>query len=280
MKESDKYKKWPSCCIFVGGADEEDRLNAALNAAAGLIEEHGGDGNAVRRVEERIHPDVMILDSDGATIKIDSVRALKSDVYAMPREGGAKVYIISNAEKMTAQAQSSLLLVIEEPPPNVYFILTTENTQLILQTIMSRCTLFRLQGANKTQADAPDEASVELAALFAELMCKKSEYEIVRFIWKNQKLSKNEATSVLTVLLMMLRNAAMIKSGTKELITPELLTSELSKKREAVDKLASSLKLDEICTYMNILIDKLRLLERNVSPAHALSAIPAEFFNM
>lgn len=244
-------------------------MNAAIDAAAGLIKEFGGDENAVRRVHERIHPDVTILESDSATIKIDSVRDMKSDVYAMPREGGAKVYIIVDAEKMTPQAQSSLLLVIEEPPPNVYFILTSGNTQMLLQTIMSRCTLFRLKTDEDTSNDETDEAAIELAGKFAELLCRKSEYDVVKFVWDNQKLTKAETSSFLSALLMMLRDAAMIRSG----------TPELSSGGAVSERIAAVLMIDEICALMNILIEKLRSLERNVSPAHVLSAIPAEFYN-
>jgi len=269
LKESDKFKKWPGCSIFTGGSGDEERMDAALDSAAGLIAEFGGDENAVRRVRERIHPDVSILVSDSATIKIDNVRDMKSDVYAMPREGGAKVYIIPNAEKMTAQAQSSLLLVIEEPPPYVYFILTTSSTQLLLDTIRSRCTLFRL-GSSAEEKTEIDENILALAGKFMELLCSKSEYGTMKFIWENQKLTKSETASMLTVILTASRDAAVIKSGAPEI-------SSGSAKSE---KIASSMEIYEICALMNILIEKLKVLERNVSPAHVLSAIPAEFFSI
>ena len=53
-------------------------------------------------------------------------------------EGEYKTMIIWLPERMHRSAANKLLKMIEEPPPNTIFLLVTENTDLILPTILSR----------------------------------------------------------------------------------------------------------------------------------------------
>ena len=54
-------------------------------------------------------------------------------------EGGYKVMIIWMADKMNVAAANKLLKLLEEPPEKTVFILITESTSDLLQTITSRC---------------------------------------------------------------------------------------------------------------------------------------------
>lgn len=65
----------------------------------------------------------------------DIVKTLKLKSY----EGGYKVMIIWMAEKMNNEAANKLLKLIEEPPEQTVFLLLTENEDLLLPTIKSRC---------------------------------------------------------------------------------------------------------------------------------------------
>lgn len=260
-------KKWPGCTLYTAGRDGEDRLNAALELASGLIEAHGGNKNAVRRVRERIHPDVVMLADSEEAIKVDDIRDIKRESFDVPHEGGAKVFIIPEAQRMTPQAQSSLLLITEEPPERVFFILTAPDIQSVLPTVLSRCTVFRLSG-QETEKPEEDDATAELAKELALLFAEGSEYMIARFTWNNQKLKKNEAAGMLKAFLLCLRDAAAISSGADELVRED----EVSK------KLARSLTLEEIGALMKTTNSKFGLLERNVAPSHILSALAAEYF--
>jgi len=63
------------------------------------------------------------------------VKALKLKSY----EGGYKVMIIWMAEKMNLAAANKLLKLLEEPPEKTVFILTSQNEDLLISTIKSRC---------------------------------------------------------------------------------------------------------------------------------------------
>jgi DNA polymerase-3 subunit delta' len=72
-------------------------------------------------------------------IKIEQMRLLKSTTYLKPMVGKKRVFIISNAEKMSEEASNSLLKILEEPPSFSHIFLLTDNPYLILPTIKSRC---------------------------------------------------------------------------------------------------------------------------------------------
>lgn len=57
--------------------------------------------------------------------------------------GRGKVFIIEQAELMTAQAQNALLKTLEEPAGRTLIILLTTNANELLPTIRSRCQIFR-----------------------------------------------------------------------------------------------------------------------------------------
>lgn len=72
------------------------------------------------------------------SIGVDAVRQLKSDVYIRPNDLDYKLYIIGHAERMTVQAQNSLLKILEEPPEGAIFFLLCENRSALLPTVLSR----------------------------------------------------------------------------------------------------------------------------------------------
>jgi DNA polymerase-3 subunit delta' len=61
-----------------------------------------------------------------------------------PYESEYKVLVIWLAEKMNAPAANSLLKLLEEPPQKTIFLLVSENTDLILPTILSRTQMIRI----------------------------------------------------------------------------------------------------------------------------------------
>jgi DNA polymerase-3 subunit delta' len=95
-----------------------------------------------RRIEAGNHPDVLVISPDGASIKIDQIRALQKEMSMRAVESAHKVYIIEHVDKMTTQAANSLLKFLEEPPAGVFALLLTENSHAILPTILSRCQIL------------------------------------------------------------------------------------------------------------------------------------------
>lgn len=85
------------------------------------------------------NPDVIIIDEKENSIKTEQIKELTNDVLEKPIQGDKKIYIINNSENMTKEAQNSLLKTLEEPPAYIIIILITNNENLLLNTIKSRC---------------------------------------------------------------------------------------------------------------------------------------------
>ena len=85
------------------------------------------------------HPDFQLINDEGDTIKISTIREMIATVYEKPILSDKKIYIINDADKMTKEAQNSLLKTLEEPPEYTIIILIASNTDMLLNTIKSRC---------------------------------------------------------------------------------------------------------------------------------------------
>ncbi len=87
------------------------------------------------------HPDVIwVTHEKPASIGVEDVRRQINDtILIRPYNGSYKIYMVDEAEKMTAQAQNALLKTIEEPPAYAVIILMTTNQEAFLPTIRSRC---------------------------------------------------------------------------------------------------------------------------------------------
>lgn len=79
-----------------------------------------------KRIEKGNHPDVHMVEPDGASIKKHQVEFLQKEFNYRGMETSHKMYIIDEADKMTASAANSLLKFLEEPESPTLAILLTE----------------------------------------------------------------------------------------------------------------------------------------------------------
>jgi DNA polymerase-3 subunit delta' len=107
-----------------------------------------------RMVEHGNHPDLHRLAPSGAGNQIrigddlhpepGTIRRLAADLALLPVEGGERVAVIRDAQRMNDVAQSALLKTLEEPPPATTLLLCTDDEEQLLPTIRSRCARVRL----------------------------------------------------------------------------------------------------------------------------------------
>ncbi len=88
------------------------------------------------------NPDFLYIEPDGNSIKIEQIRDMQKRIQEKPIISEKKVYIIDNADKMTVEAQNSLLKTLEEPPEYATIILIGSNENAFLTTIKSRCMIL------------------------------------------------------------------------------------------------------------------------------------------
>lgn len=93
------------------------------------------------------------IKKDKQSIGVDEIRVIIEEANKKPYEGDKKVIIIYDGHKMTPQAQNALLKTIEEPPIGVFVIMLCESLDIILDTIKSRCQIYKLKRLNKEEMD-------------------------------------------------------------------------------------------------------------------------------
>ncbi len=103
--------------------------------------------HSCRQALSASHPDIIrVVHEKPNTISVDDIRTqVNGDVAIKPYSGKYKVYILSEAEKMTAQAQNALLKTLEEPPEYAVIMLLTSNVNALLPTIVSRCVTLEMK---------------------------------------------------------------------------------------------------------------------------------------
>lgn len=93
---------------------------------------------------------VDLYEIDAASNRgIDDIRELKDAVHTLPYESKRKVYIIDEVHMLTKEAFNALLKTLEEPPAHVIFILATTEEEKLLDTILSRCQVFRFRSPSR-----------------------------------------------------------------------------------------------------------------------------------
>lgn len=97
------------------------------------------------------HPDFLTINPDGNNIKIEQIRYMNSKILEKPVISKRKVYIINDSDKMTKEAQNSLLKTLEEPPEYAVIILICSQESNLLTTIGSRCTKIEFNSLNKEE---------------------------------------------------------------------------------------------------------------------------------
>lgn len=128
--------------IFSGPSGSGRRQMAVKLAQAVFCTEHTDDACGVcvecRKVEHGNHPNLIRIEPEGASVKIEQIRELQKQLSYRSSGEQKKIYMIEQADRMTVQAANSLLKFLEEPGPDIMAVLITENGQALLPTIQSR----------------------------------------------------------------------------------------------------------------------------------------------
>ena len=93
--------------------------------------------------EMKLNNDLIVIESDTNSIKTESIELLKEKLMTTSTYNSKRIYIINEADKLNDYAANKLLKFIEEPEENIIAILTTDNKNNMINTILSRCQVLR-----------------------------------------------------------------------------------------------------------------------------------------
>ena len=103
------------------------------------------------------HPDLFRVRPAGKTriISIDKTRELIAELNRTSNQGGAKVGLLHESDRMKMEASNAFLKTLEEPPHETFLFLLTTRPYSMLPTIRSRCLQVRI-ATNKDPIDDKD----------------------------------------------------------------------------------------------------------------------------
>ena len=178
MKNAIKNNMVSHAYILSGAEGSGKEMLANAFAKTLLCDRHGDDACdecvSCKTFDGGNNPDVIyVRPQKTKSLSVDDVRdKISADVTIKPYNHEFKIYIIPKADTLTVQAQNALLKTLEEPPAYVVFMLLAENTNAFLETIMSRCVLFKIRPlpieAVKNYLTVKNICDAEKAAVVAE----------------------------------------------------------------------------------------------------------------
>ena len=189
--------------------------------------------------------DIDIYEIDAASNRgIDDIRELKEAVHTLPYESQYKVYIIDEVHMLTKEAFNALLKTLEEPPAHVIFILATTEEEKLLDTILSRCQVFRFNSPSravltKLAIDVAKQEGFTLSSEAGDLVALAADGSFRDALGIVQKVilasgdSIGDADEVAIIIgapktqsMLMLLNALHMKDSARALETIQIITNE------------------------------------------------------
>jgi DNA polymerase-3 subunit delta' len=292
--------------LFVGN-EGIGKKQVALEFAKALNCSEGGvaRGDACdhclscRKVADHLHPDVLVLEPEGQTIKVDQIREMQKELAYRPYEGRRRVCIVTAADRMAPNMSNSLLKTLEEPPLHTVIILLANNSKRLLPTILSRCQPIRFnplpvslvskwlmeeKGFEEKEArllaslseGSPGKA-LEIEAETREIPREALLKGLLGLNWLSIEKMEGWSESfpsgredVLLILEMaktLLRDLVIVKTAKN---SKELIHSDLS---DAIEKTAMHLTLPSLINRMEILHQTALAIRANANTKLALEAM-------
>ncbi|MBI2757698.1 MAG: DNA polymerase III subunit delta' [Chloroflexi bacterium] len=121
-------------------------LNCTQTIEAGMP---CGQCRDCKQIEAMQHPDLTIIqaETEGGTLKVDQVRESRRSLTLKPYQSKYRLAVFVRFQEANDNAANALLKVLEEAPSYAVLILTADNPEQLLPTIISRCEVLRLRPA-------------------------------------------------------------------------------------------------------------------------------------
>ena len=168
-------------------------------------------------------PDLLIVESinsessienkkDSLEIDIGQIRDALKFLSYKSYNGGYKIVIIDNADRMNGDAQSCFLKTLEEPKGQTLLLLVSSKPDMLLETIASRCQTLKFfqskdSAENPKRAEKEKEILKELLPVLNSDLAEKFKYA------KAFDFEKRELSEILEVMQKYLRHMLLEKTG-------------------------------------------------------------------
>ena len=223
----------PHAVLIYGGSEDERYSLARLTAKMIVCGEQDKTPcdtcENCRKADESIHPDIITVtkpEDKKSFVKAD-VKKVVSEAHLTPNDALKKVYILSEVHLMSEECQNLLLKILEEPPTYTAFVLTSQNANAVIGTVLSRVVRLNLGNASGVEYS---QKALDVVSELATAVLSPYEYDKIKAtapLDGNKKLT----AEVLELFISFLRDAISLKSGGKALLEDfEAQSKEVSEK--------------------------------------------------
>jgi DNA polymerase-3 subunit delta' len=302
FRRSVRSGKTPHSYIFEGipGCGRRKTALALIQAlfCPAIDDDSCGVCPSCRKVAGGNHADIHFVEPlpDKRDISIEQFREIQRELALRPYEAPRKACLIEPAERMSINAANSLLKTLEEPPGNAIIILLTENADILLPTIRSRCQLIRFSSLSPENIRfLLEKSGIEPAV--AELLATLSEGSIARagdidnstLADRREALVSNlaaldlgrigtifdtaeelagnrdETLESLDLLLSITRDAVYLNAGSGDIVNKSILP--------ALESFAAGCTLESSLQMLGDIMETRRAVQRNANNKLALECL-------
>ena len=189
-------------------------------------------------------PDLAQLTGE-TSIGIEQVRQLEGNLSLKPHSFPPKIGLITQAERLTIEAQNALLKILEEPIGDSILILTAPRKENLLPTVISRCQLINL----------PEKAAIELS--------QKEIKELIQALEKILKSSPGKRIQLTDQIKT--KDEALSFCQNQLVLWREILLKGVRQAKRSQDPL-SQLSTQAMMNVLRQIRQALRYLKANVNP--------------
>jgi DNA polymerase III subunit delta' len=239
------------------GPSGAGRMTAALAFAAELL------GSPSRQ-----HPDLHVIvptppesNPKGArAIRINAIRELERVAALKPVAAQRKVFVLDEAERMTADTPQAFLKTLEEPPPATVIILILPRARAVPATILSRCQLVRF-------ATRDDAGAAQARAQAGEILAEAKAQGFEALFRRLDRVDREKAEALVDAYWLLCRDLLLARSG-----APASLLIDADHAAELARE-AEGWTIDQIVATIDLCRQAYDALLRNVAPRLTLEVL-------
>ena len=209
--------------------------------------------------------DFLGIENKQGTIYTDDANEINRILSYKSYESEYKVVIIWMIEKLYHQAAPKLLKILEEPPDKTLFILVSDNPDLVISTILSRCLPIRIpktlrQKMRKQEQGENDHFLFDTFRNWMRLCFARNIPELIGFTSETAKIGREKQKSLLRYGLQVTGDSTSIRFGQN----PSVATQ--GEEIEFVKKFSPFLTEEKLPQFYDLFNTAIFHIERN---AHA-----------
>lgn len=202
------------------------------------------------------HPDIVLF-TGKPSVGIEEVRGLKKILSRRPYQARERLVLIPEAERLTLEAQNALLKTLEEPPKDTFIVLTVDNQNALLPTILSRAQVIN----KKRPVKLLKNKKRELACLVRKIV-KASPGE--RILLAEKYSETREEAKIFCQDLLLFWHQLLISPGKKLNLSPQTINQALKKTQKA--KLLIKKNVNVRLALENLFLNLLPMFLENTTP--------------